>query len=735
MASSPAAGKAWPSAAGGIIVRADIKLRKRIALTLSILTLLFILVGVRIGSLTLFQGKQLTARGVSQWTREGVVTARRGAIVDRNGDVLAQSTTAYIVSANPQLIEDAQGAARVLAPILNMDEETLAQKMGKKGQALVMLKRQVPREKVDLIRSVRMETEEMQKLLKGISFDEDTRRFYPKGTFLAQVLGLTNVDSQGQSGLESRYETLLKGTEGLLKTEVDAKARLLPDGETVYVPPEEGSTLQLTIDSVIQSVVEKAMRDCMADNNAKGVQCIVMDVNTGAILALCMKPDYDPADPPRNDTQLLNELMRITVITDVYEPGSTFKILTCAAALDSGAVTVNDGFHCTGSILVDGDKIRCWKDSHGAQTLRDALANSCNPAFVNIALRMGTDTMYKYMRSFGLGSRTGIDLPGESAGILINSRLVKNVDLARIGFGQSVAVTPLQLITAASSVVNGGRVMKPYIVDAVLDGEGNVIDKTHPQVVSTPISEETSETMRALLLNVVDNGGGKNAAIPGYLIGGKTGTAQVYKDGRVVSDVHIGSFIGFAPMDEPQIAVLVTVNEARVPVDYGSITAAPFARQIMEEVLPYLGVKKQMPGATQAPGVVVKDVKGMDVQEAKKLLQAQLLVPQVVGSGNTVTYQLPYAGSDCRAGDQVMIYTYDMNVPEAEDMVAVPDVKGLSMVEASRMLRARGLDMVLSGSGLAVKQTPGAGSYAPLGTQVQVQFEFPVIGEEKDAAE
>lgn len=716
-------------------MRADIRLRKRIAFTLSILTLLFTLVAVRIGSLTLFQGKELTSRGVKQWTREGVVTARRGAIVDRNGDVLAQSTTAYIVSANPQLVDDPEKTAQVLAPILGADAESMAAKMKKRGQALVMLKRQVPREQVDSIRALRMETEEMQTLLRGISFDEDTRRFYPKGIFLAQTLGLTNVDSLGQSGLESRYESLLKGTEGTLKTEVDAKARLLPDGETVYVPPEEGCTLRLTVDSVIQGVVEKAMRECMEDNNARAVQCIVMDVNTGEILAICMKPDYNPEEPPRQDVALLNSLMRITAIADVYEPGSTFKILTCAAALDSGAAMVNDRFHCSGSIVVDGDKIRCWKNSHGSQTLKDALANSCNPAFVNLALRMGTDTMYKYMRSFGLGSPTGIDLPGESAGILINSRLVKNVDLARIGFGQSVAVTPLQLIAAASSVVNGGRLMKPYIVDAVLDKDGNVLDKTWPQVVSTPIREETSQTMRALLLNVVDNGGGKNAAIAGYLIGGKTGTAQVYKEGRVVSDVHIGSFIGFAPMDEPRIAVLVTVHEAQVPVDYGSITAAPYARQILEEVLPYLGIRRQVAGATQAPGVTVPDVGGMSLQEAKKALSQRMLLPQTVGNGEQVTFQLPYAGSVCRAGDQVMLYTYETNVPEAEDMVAVPDVKGLSMVEASRTLRARGLEMMLSGSGLAVKQTPGAGTYAPRGTQVQVQFEFPVIGESEDAAE
>ena len=714
-------------------MRADLQIRKRIAIMLSILTLCFLLVGVRIGSLTLFQGKALTARGVRQWTREGVVSAQRGSIVDRNGDILSQSTTAYIVSVNPQLVDDPVAAAAVLSPIIQADEETMASRMASRGQAMVILKRQVPREQVDKIREMRMSSESTRQLLRGVSFDEDSRRFYPRGAFLSQVLGLTNVDSLGQSGLESWYETLLKGKPGLLKTEVDAKARMLPDGRTVYVAPETGYTLQLTIDATIQGVVEKAMRECLEDNHATGVQCIVLDVNTGEILALCMKPDYDPNDPPRNDVDLLNERMRITAITDVYEPGSTFKILTCAAALDSGAVTLQDGFNCTGSITVDGDKIRCWKVSHGAQTLTEALGNSCNPAFVTMALRMGTDTMYRYMRAFGLGVATGVDLPGESAGILINSRYVKNVDLARIGFGQSVAVTPLQLICAASSVVNGGRLMKPYIVQAVLDEEGNVLDRTAPQVVANPIRPETSETMRQLLLYVVENGGGKNAAVAGYEIGGKTGTAQVYRDGRVVSDVHIGSFIGFAPMDEPQIAVLVTVHEAQVPVDYGSITAAPYARQILEQVLPYLNIKKKdVPDAAQAE---VPDCVGKTVEEAKNLLTKAGLSAQISGEGESITFQLPYAGHDARVGDQVMLYTWDVNAPAATEMVCVPDVTGLSMVDASRVLRARGLEMTIYGSGLAVKQTPAAGAYAAPGTAVKIQFQFPSNGEINDAVE
>ncbi|MBQ4073821.1 MAG: PASTA domain-containing protein [Clostridia bacterium] len=704
-------------------MRAELFIRKRMLVMLAVLTLLFLLIGVRIGSLTLFEGESLTARGVRQWTREGVVTAQRGMIQDTKGDTLALSATAYIVSANPQLVTDEAAFSEALAPLLNADSAAMAQKLRNKKLASVILKRQVSRETVDEIRALRSASEEMQALLRGLSFDEDSLRVYPKGVFLSQVLGLTNVDSVGQSGLESFYEGLLRGIPGSLRTEVDARARMLPDGKTAYIAPETGHTIRLTIDSTIQAVADKAMRECMLVNSAAAVQCIVMDVNTGAILAISMKPDYDPNAPPRNDSALLNDLMRITAVSDVYEPGSTFKMLTLASALDSGNASLSDTFNCSGSITVSGDRIRCWKNSHGHQNLAETLANSCNPAYVQLALRMGKDTFYKYLHAFGLGRTTGVDLPGESGGILINSRYVKDVDLARIGFGQSVAVTPLQLITAACAVVNGGRLMQPYILKEVRDAEGNVIDRTSPKVVAVPIREETSAVMRKLLENVVENGGGKNAAISGYRIGGKTGTAQVYKNGRVVSDVHIGSFIGFAPADQPRVAVLVTVHEAIVPVDYGSTTAAPFAKQILEEILPYLGIPRA--DVLEEKRVTVPNIIGCTLEEARKILAEAGLFCESDGASNVVSAQAPAPGASLQAGGQVMLYTYeDAPVPVME-WVSVPDVEGLSIVEAGRQIRARGLEMMLEGSGLAIRQQPAAGTFTAPGTIVKVNFEIP----------
>ena len=476
----------------------ELQVRKRMLLTTIILGGLFLLVVARLWQLTVLEAETLTQRGVSQWTKEGIVTARRGTILDRGSNVLALSATSYMVCADPRLMKDETLFLDTLEPVLSLSRESTMRKLQDKTKGSVILKRQVTRETVDAIRRLKAESDPAAGVA-AISFDEDAKRWYPYGELLAQTLGLTNVDSLGQSGLEIQYEQVLAGQEGKYLRQVDARNRVLAGSESWYVPSSPGNTLKLTIDATLQQVCEKAMRECLEVNEAQSVLCIVTDVRTGGILAMCMKPDYDPNDPPRNDADTLTELMRITAISDVYEPGSTFKIVTAAAALDSGVTNPDDQFYCSAKITVDGDTIRCWGKAHGAETMAEGLKNSCNPVFVELALRMGTDTFYRYLTAFGLGKKTGVDLPGESAGILIGSRYVKNVDLARIGFGQSVAVTPLQLVMAANAAVNGGKLMKPYLVSEVLDGEGEVLQRFHPTVVSTPISPDTSQTVRTLL--------------------------------------------------------------------------------------------------------------------------------------------------------------------------------------------------------------------------------------------
>lgn len=678
---------------------------------------LFLLVAGRIGLLTTVEAPVLTERGIRQWTKSGVVTAKRGSILDRNGNILALSATSYMVTADPRRVTDIDLFLRTLEPILPLDRESATKKLSDKTKGSVILKRQVPRETVDQLRQLRQSAPE-EAGLKALAFDEDTRRYYPYGQLLSQVLGLTTVDSEGQSGLESRYEAVLRGTEGTYLRQVDARNRVLAGTEGWYIPSRQGDSLRLTVDATIQEICEKAMRECIEVNKAESVICLVSDVRTGGLLAMSMYPCYDPNDPPRNDAATLTEQMRITAISDVYEPGSTFKILTAAAALDSGVTTPEDRFYCSAKITVDGDTIRCWGRPHGAETMAEGIKNSCNPVFVELALRMGTDTFYRYLTAFGLGQKTGIDLPGESAGILIGSRYVKKVDLARIGFGQSVAVTPVQLMMAANSVINGGKLMKAHVVSEVIALDGTVLSRVNPTVISSPIRAETSDTMRLLLEAVVSEGGGKNAAIAGYRIGGKTGTAQVYKDGRIVTNVHIGSFYGFAPVEDPRISVLVIVKEADVPVDYGGTTAAPFARQILQDTLQYLGIKPQ--NGAKSEEISVPDIKGLTIAEAKRKLLDEGLTFLDDGVSQVVLDQLPPAGAKLVKGGQVMGYTASSSNVTPEDLVCVPDLKGMSDVDCARLLRQRGLLISMSGQGLCKTQSPAAGEYIQPGTTVHV---------------
>ena len=695
----------------------ELLVRKRIWLMTLVLAGLFLLAAVRIGHLTIRDAQELTARGVSQWTKAGVITARRGDIEDRYGNLLAASATTYIVTADPRMVPDAEAFLKAIEPVMSLDGESALRKLSDKTKGSVILKRQVRRDTVDALRQLRNDAPESAGLA-ALSFDEDTSRIYPYGAMMAQLLGLTTVDSEGQSGLESRYEAVLSGTSGSYLRQVDARNRVLAGTEGWYIPSQQGNTLRLTCDVTIQEIVDKAMRECIEVNEAAQVICIVTDVRTGGILALAIKPDYDPNDPPRSDVAALTDMMRITAISDVYEPGSTFKILTAAAALDSGVTTPEDSFHCSARVTVDGDVIRCWGAAHGAETMADGLRNSCNPVFVELALRMGTDTFYKYLTAFGLGKKTGIDLPGESAGILINARSVKRVDLARIGFGQSVAVTPLQLAMACNAAINGGKLMKPYIVSEIRSADGEVLQRYNPTVVATPIRPETSETLRGLLENVVENGGGKNAYIEGYRIGGKTGTAQVYRDGRIVRDVHIGSFYGFAPADDPLVSVLVIVKEAQVPIDYGGTTAAPFARQILEESLAVLGVERRSEENSQES--LVPDVRGLTIAEARRKLTEAGFGMLEDGISTVVLDQLPPPEATLVTGGHVMVYTAATEQLIPEELVCVPDLLGMSDVECARLLRRRGLLISMAGTGLCKTQSPAAGEYVQPGDTVHV---------------
>ena len=710
-------------------IPASDKTKNRIGWLFCLVIVCFLVMVGRLFYIQIIDGANLQSRALSQWTRSFTVTAKRGEITDRNGKVLAQSASAVTITAAPADVvgedtedpetkqERIRATAQKLAEVLEIDEQTIYERITDTSKSSVRLARQVKLEVGDAIRAAN---------LRGIAVTEDTVRAYPMGDFLTQVLGFCTASGEGQEGLEKSLDKVLKGTDGRIVSEIDARSRKMETGEEEYIVPKNGYTVQLTVDYIIQAIMEKVADQALEDNGAVSVQAVMMNVKTGEILGMVNRPGFDLNSPPRDDLSQLSALIRNSCVQDAYEPGSTFKILTTALALENGVTNMDDTFYCKGYEMVDGDKISCWRtgNPHGSETLMEAVANSCNPVFINLALRMGIDTFYDGLHAFGIGVDVPIDLPGASSGQMIAYKYVKNVDIARMAFGQSVSVSPVQLLTAAAAAVNGGELLKPHVISAYLDDNGEVVQSFEKEVVGTPISEETSASMRQLLENAVENGGGRNAYIAGYRIGGKTGTAQKYVDGKVSHDKHICSFLGFAPMDDPEIGLLLIVDEPSVRPDYGSTVAAPYARMIMEETLKYMGVQPEYEeGEAEIAGktVTVPDVTGVSPQQASDTLTAAGLRTMVDGIGQTITDQLPAAGAEVPDGSLVVVYTEEVEVQD-DGLVDVPDLTGKSLVPANRALRAVGLQMKISGSGVCVSQSPAAGERVASGTTVTVEF-------------
>ncbi len=700
------------------------QIRRRIVITIFSFFCLFLIIAVRLFEIQILEADTLKKKAENQWTMEAVIQPIRGTIYDRNGKTLARSATAYTLSASPRQIENKISLASVLSPLLEMDENAVYARISDTTKGGVTVKRQLDEETVQTLKIMMAESARRgETLFHGLYLDNDSKRYYPNGAFAAQLIGLTTIDGVGQSGLESTLNNYLSGKTGRIVQEIDGKGNALGNSSGEYVSAVDGSDVFLTIDESIQGYAEKAAREAMEVNGAQAVRILVMNPKTGEILASVSKPDYDPNDPPRGDVKLLTSLMRNTVYSDAYEPGSTFKMITMASCLEENLAHLNEHFFCSGSVYVEGGRVRCWGNPHGSESLTEALENSCNPVFVELGLRLGTDTFYDYLEAFGFGKKTGVDLPGEGSGILISRENVKRVDIARIGFGQSVAVTPVQLLSAACAVVNGGKLMKPYVVKEIRDAEGSLIEKNEPTVRSEPISEETSAVMRKMLESVVENGGGKNAYISGYHVGGKTGTAQVYVDGKVSTDMHIGSFLGFAPMDDPRVAVLVIVDRADLRPDYGSVTAAPFARDILYQSLVHMGIAKDE--EKEIPVKQVPDVLNLTLSEAVRKLKSEGFQYMVVGNGKNIVSQMPKPGAQMQEGSIIAVYTDEEAKIDQDAFIAVPDVTGLSVMQANRVLTSYGLKMTVEGTGIAAFQNPGAGENVFPTAEVAVTFRLP----------
>ena len=619
-------------------------MRKRILVAFIALAAVFIALFGRLFYLQIIDGGWLRAKAAEQWYRDLPLKAARGKILDCNGETLADSKDVFTLYARPNAVKDKTAVATEIAEALDMEYQTVFDKLNT-NVGEVTVKRKIDAQSAYELR---------KKNISGLYYTLDTQRNYPFGNSLAQILGFTNIDNAGQSGIESYYDKYLTGVDGFAYTSTDMAGRELESSVTKYVPSIPGCNVTLSVDSNIQSFADSAVTAAATEFSAKSASMIVMDVNTGGILAMSKSPSFDLNDPPRNDLDLLNELSRNTMIVDMYEPGSTFKIFTTAAALEAGVVGDNDTFFCAGSRTVDGQRIRCWRSiGHGSQHLAEGVKNSCNCVFMDLALRLGTSRFYSALRNFGMGQKTGVDFTGESSGMMMKEDNVKTVDLARIGFGQAVAVTPLQLITGVCSVINGGTLYKPYLVALVDSYDGKNLATREPQPVRRTVSEATSQKMRDYLVGVVANGGGSKAGVAGYSVGGKTGTAQKYAGGTIAQGKYISSFIGFAPAENPKYAVLMIVDEPQGYMYYGSLVAAPYAGNVFSKIFDYTALPPSM--LAEIEYAIMPDVIGKPVADAVKELEDAGLHAELVGEGENVTAQTPVPQTKIAKNDTVLV--------------------------------------------------------------------------------
>ena len=558
--------------------------KKRLLASILLAVFLFTLIFAKLIHVMLVEGKSLQVKALDQWTRDLPNDAPRGQILDRNGVVLAGTATRYNLYVRPNSVTDKEGLAQCLAEVFGYDKDKVLEKISKKVSEVTVATK-VTKEQMSALFDMGFD---------GLYYSEDNFRYYPYGDFMTQVLGFTGADGNGQTGLEAYYDKYLTGINGYILTETDLVGREIEGGENYYLPSISGLNLTTTLDSRVQEIVEGAVEKAVALYNPKAVACLVMDYTNGEIISLAEYPSFDLNNVPRDDLEKLFSSSKSMLVSSVYEPGSTFKILTAAAALDTGAMNTAKRFYCPGFRMVDGKRIRCWKTKgHGSIDFGEGVESSCNCVFMDSALAMGTDKFYTYLKNFGLRAKTGVDMTGETSGIFISQDLVKTVDLARIGFGQAVAVTPIGMMTACSAVVNGGKTVTPHLVKGFADEKGNKIDDVFViEEKNTVVSVETSATMRELLSRVVSHGSGKGAGVNGYNIAGKTGTAQKYENGGIAQGKYISSFLGFSLEAGAPYGVLMIVDEPKGYVYYGSLVAAPLVGDIFRSVFDLFSLPK-----------------------------------------------------------------------------------------------------------------------------------------------
>ena len=739
----------WPHLAKGTTVR----MWRRTT------TILFVLIlggfGIVIASLfrlQIVQGEELEARAVNQQTQDTVLNAQRGTIYDCNMTVLAKSASVWKVIANPNYIktdEAKQQIAAGLAKILDLDESEVLQKLQKKTY-YVKIAGEVETDVKDEILKFKEEND----LGYAITLEEDYKRYYPEGDSAAVVLGFTNAEHQGVTGVEGSYNDYLSGTAGKLVTARNARGSDMPFQYEQKVEAQNGCSLVLTIDENIQRILENAVEDAAAACGARNRACgIVMNVKTGAILGMTVSEDFDPNEPyvitnketakeiekleGEEKSEALREAQeqqwRNKCISDTYNPGSVFKMLTSCMGIEEGVITEDSPFTCTGHYQVADRSIGCWRTAgHGSETFQQGLSNSCNPVFMQVAERLGADTFFRYFEGFGMTQKTGIDLIGESTSIYYDAAGLGPTQLATSSFGQSFRVTPIQMITAAAAVANGGYLVQPHVVSQILDDEGNIVKTIDTSVKRQVVSEDTSRRVSSMLQYTATVGTAKNGYVAGYRVAGKTGTSEKIDEwnaqGRKGDKKYIASYCGYAPADDPEIVMLVFFDEplSQEGQVFGSAIAGPVFAEVMSQALPYLGIEPQYTEEELTKlDAKTPSVTGDTVKTAKEKIMSQSLSSKVYGDGDTVISQIPAAGDTIPKGGTVMLFTDESS---EEEMVEVPNLVGLNLSQANTAASDAGLNISISGAALtgsnAVSDTQSIkeGEKVPPGTVVEVNF-------------
>ncbi len=727
-------------------------IRRSLLVAVVFVVLLVVVMGAMLFYLQIVQHSFYESRALAQQTMDQIVTPSRGVIYTRSMQKLAYSVPCYTIVLSPATMKDSQRerVAQKLSELLDVDQASVLEKANRTKRYYEVVKRKVDSETKDRVRAFISEEK-----IKGVSILEDTERFYPFNTLAANVIGFVNAENEGAYGLEASYNDVLSGTPGRIISSKNAKGAALSSSYEQYYEAAEGTAIVTTLDLTIQQILEKKLKQAYEANKcAVGTVGIVMEVKTGDILAMAQYPSYD-LNAPQNvwDEAVAAEIEAMTDETEqaeakkaalydqwsikpvsmTYEPGSVFKVVTAAVALEEKAVSLNDTFSCPGYFYVGKTRVACWKHGgHGSETFLDGLKNSCNPVFMQTALRIGTDAYYEYLNTTGITSKTGIDLQGEAVAITHTEDTFHELELAIASFGQRFKLTPLRLITTLCGIVNGGVMMQPRLVRGIADTDGNMLENYEPTKAGQIVSASTSRTICYMMEQVVAKGTGKNGYVAGYRVGGKTGTSEKLdaemKEGETEADKRIASFCGIAPMDDPEIAVLVLLDEPRGALRQGGQIAGPVVGSILSEVLPYWGVEAiYTDKEIESAQVEVPSLVNTSIASAKEKLTSKRFKFEVVGSGSVVTAQLPAQGSRIPSGSTVILYCGES---VTEEKVSMPSLLNMTYDQARLKLESMGLYLQAQGAlqtdgGSTVKatsQTVPPGTETAVGTVVTVVF-------------